>query len=314
MAAIIRGCPAIFDPAGADPLSWKKAPVRSSVTPHMLRMAGVISLFVAWGSLLAARGGDMSAREAGAVVTGFCMVMIAVHVAGVRRARRDAAPADSNLAALFGAVPLVAGLVLLLWRDPGIDSTELLVFRFANDVAADALLVAAVVYFVAYALTRQPRWLLIGPVVLVLGLVAHLASGADVTLATRPGGDWTEFAVTLAAVLVLLVIGRVAPRDVEQNLLVAASLLTPLVFAVVPAAGGRHAARNLVGAALLAGLAGAVGRRLTLGMGAGLLLLAGLEIASLSAYGDSLAPAALFGFAGVGLFALSLLAERQTSA
>jgi len=295
-------------------LSWKKAPVRSSVTPRMLRMSGVVALFVAWGSLLTARGGDMSAREAGAVVTGFCAAMIAVHVAGVRRARSGDAPADSDLAALFGALPLVPGLILLLWRAPGIDSTELLVFRFANDVAADALLLAAAVYFVAYIFTRQPRWLLIGPVALVLGLVAHLTSGADVTLATRPGGDWTKFAVTLAAVLVLLAISRVAPRDVEQNLLVAASLLTPLVFAVVPAAGGRHAARNLVGAALLAGLAAAVGRRLTLGMGVGLLLLAGLEIASLTAYGESLAPAALFGFAGVGLFVLSLAAERQTSA
>jgi len=57
-------------------------------------------------------------------------------------------------------------------------------------------------------------------------------------------------------------------------------------------------------------IAALVRRRLTVGMGLGIALLCVLELRSISASGDSLAPAALFALAGIGLFACSFAAGR----
>jgi hypothetical protein len=93
--------------------------VRHQLTPGVLRLCALVALFVCWGSYLEARGDDLGARTAGLVTVAFCLLMIAAHVAGSRRAARDDPPAEVDLAALLGAAPLVPGLVLLLWHHAG---------------------------------------------------------------------------------------------------------------------------------------------------------------------------------------------------
>jgi hypothetical protein len=63
----------------------------------------------------------------------------------------------------------------------------------------------------------------------------------------------------------------------------------------------------------LAGIALVVRNRLTVGMGLGVALLCLLELRAIAASGSSLAPVALFGLAGAGLFACAWLAERSDS-
>jgi hypothetical protein len=145
----------------------------------------------------------------------------------------------------------------------------------------------------------------------VLGIELHLSAGFQVTLASRGGGDWTRFLVTLAAVVLLVAAGRVLRGEEERNLLVAAALLMPLAYTAIPVATGQDGVRAVVGAALLVAMAVAVRRQLTVGMGFGLLVLAGLEIRALGSYGSSLAPPALFGAAGLALAWLSVIAARR---
>jgi hypothetical protein len=238
-------------------------------------------------------------------------LMIAAHVAGSRVAARDEPPAEVDLAALFGAAPLVPGLVLLLWHHAGSGASVVYLYSFSNDVVADALLIAAGIYAAAYLLARQPRWLLAAALALVLGIELHLSAGFQVTLASRGGGDWTRFLVTLGAVALLVAAGRVLRGEEERNLLVAAALLMPLAYSAIPVATRQDGVRAVVGAALLVAMAVAVRRELTVGMGFGLLILGGLEIRALGSYGSSLLPPALFGAAGLGLAWLSVVAARR---
>ena len=126
------------------------------------------------------------------------------------------------LAALLGAAPLVPGLVLLLWHHAGSGASVVFLYSFSNDVVANALLIGAGVYAAAFLLARQPRWLLAAALALVLGIELHLSAGFQVTLASRGGGDWTRFLVTLGAVALLVAAGRLLRGEEERNLLVAA--------------------------------------------------------------------------------------------
>jgi hypothetical protein len=285
--------------------------VRHQLTPGVLRLCALVALFVCWGSYLEARGDDLGARTAGLVTVAFCLLMIAAHVAGSRAAARDDPPAEIDLAALLGAAPLVPGLVLLLWHHAGSGASVVFLYSFSNDVVANALLIGAGVYAAAFLLARQPRWLLAAALALVLGIELHLSAGFQVTLASRGGGDWTRFLVTLGAVAVLVAAGRLLRGEEERNLLVAAALLMPLAYSAIPVATGQDGVRAVVGAALLVAMAVAVRRQLTVGMGFGLLVLGGLEISALGSYGSSLTPAALFGAAGLALAWLSVVAARR---
>ena len=285
--------------------------VRHQLTPGVLRLCALVALFVCWGSYLEARGDDIGARTAGLVTVAFCLLMIAAHVAGSRAAARDDPPAEVDLAALLGAAPLVPGLVLLLWHHAGAGASVVFLYSFSNDVVANALLIGAGVYAAAFLLARQPRWLLAAALALVLGIELRLSAGFQVTLASRGGGDWTRFLVTLGAVSLLVAVGRLLRGEEERNLLVAAALLMPLAYSAIPVATGQDGVRAVVGAALLVAMTVAVRRELTLGMGFGLLVLGGLEVRTLGSYGSSLAPAALFGAAGLGLAWLSVIAGRR---
>jgi hypothetical protein len=273
------------------------------LTPAALRVAGIVALFVAWGSYLSARSSQLSTRQAGAIVVGFALALIVLHVVLLRRDRGRPAP-DAMLAALLGALPVVP------WRTPGAGATVLLFYGIDNHVLAKGLLLAAAVYVVAWAAARQPRWLLAAALAGVAGVEVWPSSGGDVTIGSQSSGGWGRFLFTLAAIGVLLAIGRRAGGGVERNLTVAAVLLCSLAFELAPA-GHRNALRDLLGIALLAGIALVVRRRLTVGMGLGIALLCLLELRSIAASGDSLAPVALFGLAGGGLFACAWLAERS---
>jgi hypothetical protein len=201
--------------------------------------------------------------------------------------------------------------VLLLWHHAGAGASVVYLYSFSNDVVANALLIGAGIYAAAYLLARQPRWLLAAALALVLGIELHLSAGFQVTLASRGGGDWTRFLVTLVAVALLVAAGRLLRGEEERNLLVAAALLMSLAYSAIPVATGQDGVRAVVGAALLVALAVAVRRELTLGMCFGLLILGSLEISALGSYGSSLAPAALFGAAGLALAWLSVIAARR---
>lgn len=281
----------------------------SVLTPAALRVAGIVALFVAWGSYLSARSSQLSTRQAGAVVIAFALALIVVHVVLLRRDHGRPAP-DAMLAALLGALPVVPGFVLLLWRTPGAGATVLLFYGIDNHVLAKGLLLAAAVYVGAWVASRQPRWLLVASLAAVAGVEVWPSSGGDVTIGSQSSGGWGRFLFTLAAIGLLLAAGRRIGGEVERNLTVAAILLCSLAFELAPA-GHRNALRDLLGIALLAGIAVVVRRRLTVGMGLGIALLCLLELRSIAASGDSLAPVALFGLAGAGLFACAWLAERS---
>jgi hypothetical protein len=274
-----------------------------------MRLAGLAALFVALGSLLSAESG-ISAHRAGAIVLGFCALMIAVHLVSQRAAKAAVPAPESLLAALFAAVTLVPGMALVFWQRPGLDATYLLVFGVSNNAASNAFLATAAVAAAVYLAGRQPRWLLLAPLALVAGVQFRITTGhGQVSLGT---GSWPRFLVFLAAVAVLVGLARMAGGAIERNLLIAAALLAPFTFESVPAAHG-HAVRDLVGVAMLAALAVIVRDRITLGTGAGFVLLGLVEVLSLEARGTSKAPALLFALAGAGLLALSLLAAGRAA-
>ena len=280
----------------------------SILTPAALRLAAIVALFVAWGSYLSARSSHLSAHQAGAVVTVFAAALIVLHLLLVRGADGREAP-DAKLAALLGALVLVPGLALLLWHSPGAGGTYFLVYGVSNHVLAKALLLAAAAFGLAYAAGRQPRWLLVAALAAVGGIEVWPSSGGQLTVASGGGGGWGRFLFTLAAIAVLVAAGRRFGGEIERNLAVAAILLSSLAFELAPA-GHRNGLRDLLGIALLVVIAALVRWRLTVGMGLGIALLCLLELRSISASGDSLAPAALFALAGIGLFACSFAAGR----
>jgi hypothetical protein len=277
--------------------------VEIRLSPVAMRLAGLAALFVALGSLLSAESG-IGAHPAGAIVLGFCALMIAIHLLSQRTTTGAVPPPESLLAALFAAVTLVPGLLLVFWQRPGLNATYLLIFGVSNNAASNAFLAAAAVAAAVYLAGRQPRWLLLAPLALVAGVQFRITTGhGQVSLGS---GSWPRFLVFLAAVALLIWLGRWAGGAVERNLVIAAALLAPFTFESVPAAHG-HAVRDLVGVAMLVALAVIVRNRVTLGTGAGFVLLGLVEVLSLEARGSSKVPAVLFALAGAGLLALSLV-------
>ena len=90
-----------------------------------------------------------------------------------------------------------------------------------NHVLAKGLLLAAAVYAGAWAAARQPRWLLAAALAGVAGVEVWPSSGGDVTIGSQSSGGWGRFLFTLAAIGLLLAIGRRAGGGVERNVTVA---------------------------------------------------------------------------------------------
>jgi hypothetical protein len=289
---------AAFTGAGLISLPTKVAAVQHRPPLEAARLAGVAALFVAYGSLLTARSDDLSRHQAGAITLAFGLGMVAVHVAVRRRLAPGGPSSDASLAALLGALAVPPGLIALLW-DSGIgNSSFLYVLRISRDGTGNGLLISAAVFLVAYALARDPRWLAIAPLALVGGIEAHLVGGGEIS--TLGGGSWTRFLLLLVAIAVLVAIAGRLDAGERHNLLLAAALLVPFAFVSYPS-GGASVARDLVGVALMAGLAVATWSRLSPGIGAATVLLGVFEVASLSRHGRGLTACLLFALAGAAL-------------
>jgi hypothetical protein len=288
-------------------LPTKVAGVQHRPPLEAARLAGVAALFVAFGSLLTARSNDLSRHQAGAIALAFGLGMVAVHVAVRRRLASGRRSSDASLAALLGALTVPLGLIALLW-DPGIgNSSFLYVFRISRDGTGNGLLISAVVFVVAYALARDARWLAIAPLALVGGIEAHLVGGGEIS--TLGGGSWTRFGFLLAAIAVLVAVaGRLGSGE-RHNLLLAAALLAPFAFLSYPSSGA-NTIRDLVGAALMAGLAVTTWHRLSPGIGFATVLLGAFEVASLSRHGHGLTACVLFALAGVALLVVGSMSHN----
>jgi hypothetical protein len=261
------------------------------------RLAGVAALFVALGAFLSAESNDLSRHQEGAIAFGFGVAMLALHVLVRRRRAAAAASPDASLAALVAVLTVPSGLIALLW-DSGIgNSTTFIFFRVSRDGIGNGLLLAAAVFAVAYVLARDARWLVVVPLSLVGGIEAHLVGSGDIS---SGGGSWTRFLLLVAASAGLVALAaRSAPAE-RHNLLLASALIVPFAFVSYPP-GGASIVRDIVGAALLAGLTLVTWRRISPGIGFATLLMATFEVASLSEHGRSLAPSVLFAIAGVVL-------------
>jgi hypothetical protein len=267
-------------------------------SPTAARLSGVAALFVAFGALLTAESNDLSRRQAGAIALAFGLLMIAVHVVTLRTRAGEGRPSDASLAALAAALSVPPGLIALLW-DSGIGNTSsVLIFGFSRDGAGNGLLVSAVVFAVAYALARDARWLLIAPLALVGGIEVHLLGSGAIT--SFGNGSWKRFVFLLAATAALTALASRVPAAERHNLLLAAAVIVPFTFISYPS-GGSSIARDVIGAALLAGLTLVTWQRVTPGIGVATVLMAGFEVASLSEHGRSIGPAVLFAAVGVAL-------------
>jgi hypothetical protein len=164
------------------------------------------------------------------------------------------------------------------------------------------------VFVVAYALARDPRWLAIAPLAVVGGIEAHLVGGGEIS--TLGGGSWTRFLFLLAALAVLVAVAGRLDGGERHNLLLAAALLVPFAFVSYPS-GGANRIRDLVGAALMAGLAVTTWRRLSPGIGFATVLLGVFEVVSLSRHGRGLTACVLFAVAGVALLVVGSLSHSS---
>src|SRR3954452_21418496 len=282
--------------------------------PHFvgMRLARITSLFVGAGSLLAAER-SLTPHQAGALALLFAAGLLGAHVIWMRSGPVGRPSAEARLAALYGAVLLAPGLLLVFLQRPGLNATLLLLFAVSNDAGSRALFALAAVAAGLYAAGRHPRWLLLAPLALVGAVQFAISSGrSEVSLG---GGSWTRFLVFLAAIGMLGAGGRVAGGAVERTLVLAAAVLAPFMFEAVPGRSGSLTG-GLVGAAMLAGMALLVRGRVTIGTGLGMLALALTVVSSLAGYGQSRTPALLFAIVGAVLLAATYVrrAPDQASA
>ena len=255
------------------------------IDPRWLRAARLAgATLVAVGAFdIVLRGHSLSRNEDGAILLVAGAALLSLHVVLARRGGRDST--DALLAAAL-AVPFVpAGIALLAYSPPsaasflGSGGDILSPFR---DAASAGLLVAAVAFAGAYALTRQPRWVLV--VALAVGFGIELQSAAPIPIFFGTSTDrWTP-AVILAVVAAVTVAAawRVPWEAERRNLLVAAAIMLAAA-AEARAFGGRaDAGRDLFLAGLLAASAAIAWWRATPGIAVAVIFTGGVLTISLS--------------------------------
>jgi hypothetical protein len=261
------------------------------------RLAGVSLLFTGWIAMLVARSGAMSRDAVGSLVFLIGVAMLAAHIALRRLGGRSP---EAAIAALLGSVAVPGGLIAALWTAPAVEESPFDVVEPGS--VGNALLISAVVFTAAWLLAREPRWLLLIPLVAVAGVQLRLTS-AGVGELGGGGGDWPRFLVLLAAIAALVAVARRTPDAERRNLSIAAALLVPAAFLSVPVADGPSVARDVAGIAFLAGLAWPASRRASPGIGFAILATAALEVVSLNQHGDTVLPGLLVLAAGAALAA-----------
>jgi len=246
------------------------------------RLAG--ATLVAVGAFdIVLRGHSLSRNEDGAILLVAGAALLSLHVVLARRGGRDST--DALLAAAL-AVPFVpAGIALLAYSPPsaasflGSGGDILSPFR---DAASAGLLVAAVAFAGAYALTRQPRWVLV--VALAVGFGIELQSAAPIPIFFGTSTDrWTP-AVILAVAAAVTVAGawRMPWEAERRNLLVAAAIMLAAAAEARAFGGTADAGRDLFLAGLLAASAAIAWWRATPGIAVAVIFTGGVLTISLS--------------------------------
>ena len=166
-------------------------------------------------------------------------------------ARRDGRDFTDALLAAALAVPFVpVGVALLVYSPPSAAS----LFTSggpSRDAASAGLLVAAIAFAGAYALTRHPRWVLV--VALAIGFGAELQSAAPVPIFFGSADSWTPALIIAAAGAVALAVAWRAPEERERrNLVVAVAIMLAAAAEARAFGGTAGAGRDLFLAGLLA--------------------------------------------------------------
>jgi hypothetical protein len=273
------------------------------------RLAG--AALVALGAVdIVIRGHSLSRKEAGAILLCAGAALLLLHVVLARQ--DDARASDAQLAAAL-SVPLIpVGVALLTFSTPigpfGGDILE--PFR---DAASEGLVVAGVLYAIAYLLTRHPRWVLV--VALALGFAAELQSAAPVPVFGSGGDSWTPALILsgAAAVAAVAAFFWMTARAEQQNLLVAAAVMLAAASEtrVFSSGGGADAVRDLFLLAVLAAEVAIAWWRTTPVVAVAVVASGGLVAASLAERSGLIGVALLL--AGVVLAAGATLWPRRTA-
>ena len=245
------------------------APIR------LLRVAAVACLAVAVLNALLAKQHEWGQTTEGWLLVVSGLALIAAHVLFDRGGPGPTRRPELLLAGVLGAVFLPLGLVLLLLSPAAYltytaySSVPFIgLLGVSGRVAGDALLISTLVYAAAYVVGRHPRWLTATPLALIVGADLRIQGSTTVG-----GPSWGRFILLAAGVLVLEVVGeRLADED-GRNLKVAGALLVPLVYVTAPAARHPGTQRDIILAVLIGLLALLANRRLTVGIGAALVVM-----------------------------------------
>ena len=254
------------------------------IDPRWLRAARLAgATLVAVGAFdIVLRGHSLSRNEDGAILLVAGAALLSLHVVLARRGGRDCT--DALLAAAL-AVPFVpAGIALLAYSPPSaasfLASGDILSpFR---DAASAGLLVAAVAFAGAYALTRQPRWVLV--VALAVGFGIELQSAAPIPIFFGTSTDrWTPAVILAVAAAVTVAAAWRVPWEAERrNLLVAAAIMLAAAAEARAFGGTADAGRDLFLAGLLAASAAIAWWRATPGIAVAVIFTGGVLTISLS--------------------------------
>jgi len=255
------------------------------IDPRWLRAARLAgATLVAVGAFdIVLRGHSLSRNEDGAILLLAGAALLSLHVVLARRGGRDST--DALLAAAL-AVPFVpAGIALLAYSPPsaasflGSGGDILSPFR---DAASAGLLVAAVAFAGAYALTRQPRWVLV--VALAVGFGIELQSAAPIPIFFGTSTDrWTPAVILAVAAAVTVAAAWRVPWEAERrNLLVAAAIMLAAAAEARAFGGTADAGRDLFLAGLLAASAAIAWWRATPGIAVAVIFTGGVLTISLS--------------------------------
>ena len=151
-----------------------------------------------------------------------------------------------------------------------------------RDAASAGLLVAAVAFAGAYALTRQPRWVLV--VALAVGFGIELQSAAPIPIFFGTSTDrWTPAVILAVAAAVTVAAAWRVPWEAERrNLLVAAAIMLAAAAEARAFGGTADAGRDLFLAGLLAASAAIAWWRATPGIAVAVIFTGGVLTISLS--------------------------------
>jgi hypothetical protein len=245
------------------------------------RLAG--ATLVAVGAFdVVLRGHSLSRDEDGAILLAAGAALLALHVVLARSGPRDST--DALLAAAL-AVPFIpAGVALLAYSPPSaaslFESGGDLLSPF-RDAASAGLFVGALAFAGAYALTRQPRWVLV--VALSVGFGAELQSAAPIPIFGTSTDSWTPAVILAVSAAVAVAVAWKVPREAERrNLVVAAAIMLAAAAEARAFGGSADAGRDLFLAGLLAAGVAIAWWRATPGIAVAVIFTSGVLTLSLS--------------------------------